>query len=111
MLDLQSITENTNKSCIFRVQVKQFLTHSNIFQACSTLISQKDSYEYETDGLIFTPMNTGVGSNRPFSACEPVKSTWELAYKWKPPQYNTIDFYVVTVKEKHNDVSVQSKTN
>ena len=104
MLDLQSITENTNKSCIFRVQVKQFLTHSNIFQACSTLISQKDSYEYETDGLIFTPMNTGVGSNRPFSACEPVKSTWELAYKWKPPQYNTIDFYVVTVKEKHNDV-------
>jgi hypothetical protein len=104
MLDLQSITENTDKSCVLRVQVKQFVTEPNIFNACRTLITQKDSYEYETDGLIFTPMNTGVGSNRPFSACDPVKSTWELAYKWKPPQYNTIDFYVVTVKDKHKDV-------
>ena len=103
MLNVQSVTENSDSSCLFRVQVKQFIAEPNIFDACKKLLDQKHSYEYETDGLIFTPMLTGVGSNKSGIASSPVKLTWQLSYKWKPPEFNTIDFYVVTEKNENKD--------
>lgn len=57
-------------------------------------------YKYVTDGLIFTPCNTGVGGSAP-GQVGPLdrKFTWALSFKWKPPQYNTVDFLVTTVKD------------
>ena len=55
-------------------------------------------FEYETDGLIFTPSNTGVGSDKIGENLPPTKMTWTKSFKWKPPEFNTVDFLVTTKK-------------
>ena len=84
------------------VKTKTFLSTQNqsIFQCCSTLLArQRDGlYEYETDGLIFTPSFLGVGASRLGEAPKNKRVTWAHAFKWKPPHFNTIDFLVTTVK-------------
>ena len=110
-----------NSSCDFRIKVKTFcMTTQNvtIFQACSKILSDINDgvYLYNTDGLIFTPSNTAVASNRLLSVKDfedvrgtttalqtagPLqKFTWERSFKWKPPEYNTIDFLVSIQKDK-----------
>ena len=82
-----------------RFEVKIFYNSTptqTIFRACSFLISRIEEgiFEYKTDGLIFTPMFTGVGSSKIGVTTPPQKKTWELSFKWKPPEHNTIDFMV-----------------
>jgi hypothetical protein len=60
-------------------------------------------FVYETDGLIFTPAHLGVGSDKPNVAGPKKKITWDKSFKWKPPNFNTIDFAVSTVKSKSGD--------
>ena len=69
-----------------------------IFMLCKQCI--ETDYKYVTDGLIFTPCNTGVGGSAP-GQVGPLdrKFTWALSFKWKPPQFNTVDFLVTTVKD------------
>ena len=61
-LNLQSIIPNKKPS--LTVNVKKFYA-SNIFQGCAKILDNvnKGLYNYNTDGLIFTPANTGVASN------------------------------------------------
>ena len=70
---------------------------------CKEILSKvKDGLiEYETDGLIFTPMENAVGSNNNVKAANPVKTTWDYSFKWKPPEFNTIDF-LISVKKQEN---------
>lgn len=70
----------------------------NIFDACHYILQNiKDGlYEYNTDGLIFTPSSFGVGGDKP-GVTRSVK-TWEYSFKWKPPHFNTIDFLITTQK-------------
>lgn len=82
-----------------RFEAKTFYASSDIqsiFQACGYLINRVKSgvFEYETDGMIFTPMLMGVGSNKIGTTTQPKKLTWDYSFKWKPPHFNTIDFYV-----------------
>ena len=89
----------------FKVSVKKFYPATNgktIFDACHTvLMDVKDHvYPYETDGLIFTPLNTGVGGLRTGQTSELKKTTWSLSFKWKPPQFNTIDMLVTYKTDK-----------
>jgi hypothetical protein len=69
-----------------------------IFALCKQCLESE--FKYVTDGLIFTPCNTGVGGTTP-GQVGPLdrKFTWALSFKWKPPQYNTVDFLVNTVKD------------
>jgi hypothetical protein len=69
-----------------------------IFALCKQCLESE--FKYVTDGLIFTPCNTGVGGTAP-GQVGPLdrKFTWALSFKWKPPQYNTVDFLVNTVKD------------
>lgn len=95
----------TDKLCEFNIRCKQFYSTNDsatIFEGCSKILSDvRDGlYEYITDGLIFTPMDTGVGANRIGQSGPLYKSTWEYSFKWKPPQYNTIDFLVSIKKDK-----------
>jgi hypothetical protein len=50
-----------------------------------------DELPYYIDGLIFTPKYLPVGGLFPNDP--PKDGTWPLVFKWKPPQYNSIDFY------------------
>ena len=59
--------------------------------------------QYTTDGLIFTHSFYAVGSPEIGKAGPKTKITWEQSFKWKPPQYNTIDFLVSTLKGPNGD--------
>tara|TARA_Y100001935_G_scaffold64543_1_gene54231 strand:+ start:21 stop:3236 length:3216 start_codon:yes stop_codon:yes gene_type:complete len=82
-----------------RIQCKNFVakTKSKIFEACGAILKRVDEgmFEYNTDGLIFTPCSLGVGANNKGEKLgEPRKFAWKHSFKWKPPEYNTIDFMV-----------------
>ena len=79
-------------------------TPSQIFKLCDTCLNMSKDSQYNTDGLIFTPCEPGVGGYLlGKSASLDRKTTWMLSFKWKPPHFNTIDFLVNTEKD--------SKTN
>ena len=88
--------------------VPSTFSNSNIFEANNYLLRRiaDGLFEYEIDGLIFTPTFLGVGSNKMLEAGPKRKITWQQCFKWKPseatttfPQsYNTIDFLVITKK-------------
>ena len=73
-------------------------THKSIFNQCKVIIDKEKNgqFIYETDGLIFTPIDKSVGSTK-LGVLEKNK-TWNLSFKWKPPKYNTIDFLITTKK-------------
>jgi len=73
-------------------------------------IINKDGYEYSTDGLIFLPMYKPVKSYNDIPVSN-ISGTWEINYKWKPPEENTIDFKVRYVKEIVNDKKVDKLTS
>ena len=86
-----------------KVSVKAFYNADearSIFQCCAIIMNRVHDgiFEYETDGLIFTPSNLGVGLNSAKDVVKNVKSTWEHSFKWKPIEFNTIDFLVSTKK-------------
>jgi len=77
--------------------------YGNIFAACSKKLSDINDglFEYTTDGLIFTPMDFPAGGNSVNGSPGPLyKSTWEKSFKWKPAEFNTIDFLVSVKKDK-----------
>ena len=73
---------------------------NDIFKKCNKILKKHndDLFEYEIDGLIFTPCDKGVGSDKTGEILPPKKITWGASMKWKPPEFNTIDFLVTTKK-------------
>lgn len=104
MLELEPITPNA--TCIFHMRVKHFEScaddKQSIFEAGSRIWEKRLNFDYDIDGLIYTPMTFGVGGNRAgeVNEIEGKKFTWKHSFKWKPPHYNTIDFLVSTMKDK-----------
>ena len=90
-------------SCLLRIEIKHFEVVSpmkSIFECCANIMKRKQDklIKYNTDGLIFTPTNTGVGGTGPRLTGPTSNSTWELSFKWKPVEMNTVDF-LVTIKK------------
>ena len=83
----------------------------SIFVGCAAILKKEHDglFEYETDGLIFTPATMGVASNKIGVYVKPHKMTWDYSFKWKPAKFNTIDFYV-SVKKNANGADVVSST-
>jgi hypothetical protein len=73
------------------ISSKQFIMATP--QSCKEL-AESDKYAYHTDGIIFTPLQYGVGMTSTKTQVTNKRFTWELSFKWKPPEENTIDFYV-----------------
>ena len=90
--------------CPIRIETKKFYpmkpTANNIFEACKYILDKDKQglFEYNTDGLIFTPASMGVGADKIGKAGPVTKATWDYSFKWKPAQFNTIDFLVTTKK-------------
>ena len=102
--NLGAISSFNDKPSPIRIEYKKFKAANNdisIFQQCNAIIDQEKQglFEYEIDGLIFTPGYYGVGTDKPDAAGPLYKTTWQHSFKWKPPQYNTIDFLVSTKKD------------
>jgi len=99
--------KETTKPSNFIVKCKTFKATSaekTIFDGCSEILSnvKDNTYEYNTDGLIFTPSNLAVGGIAPGGPAGKLsKTTWSHSFKWKPPEFNTIDFLVSTKKDKN----------
>jgi hypothetical protein len=101
-------SKNTNeiKKLLSHITIKnkrfypESIEKNNIFDACDNILTKvrENRFEYNTDGLIFTHAYYGVGSNKEGETGPLSKITWEYSFKWKPPQDNTIDFFVVTTK-------------
>lgn len=80
----------------------------DIFNACGFILQQirNSLFDYEVDGLIFTPTMYGVGADKMYASGPKHKITWQHSFKWKPSEatdtfptsYNTIDFLVSTKK-------------
>jgi len=101
-------------TCPVRIEYKKFKytgADQSIFQCCAMLMSQIDThaFEYNTDGMIFTPADAPVGGEAGGETAGPKnKTTWGLSFKWKPAEANTIDFLATMVKDTNGQPKVSS---
>lgn len=111
---IRELTEEWNKHNQSNMPItikskKFFISHKDfsIFECCFKILDgvRNNEFDYETDGLIFTPTLLPVGSSSLKFRGPVMKTTWANSFKWKPPKYNTIDFLVTTDKNKKgNDI-------
>ena len=93
-----------------QIERKRFYS-GNIFNGSNTILTNIDKglYRYNTDGLIFTPANTGVASDRIGYEAPNFRTTWNSSFKWKPPVFNTVDFLIsIKMTKQDNIMSVIS---
>tara|TARA_R110002073_G_scaffold83952_1_gene199905 strand:+ start:81 stop:3572 length:3492 start_codon:yes stop_codon:yes gene_type:complete len=90
-----------------KLLTKKFYS-SDIFNGSFTILQNvsENLYNYETDGLIFTPTNTSAGGERVGKSIMPFKITWKESFKWKPAKFNTIDFLIKIKKNSSGNYSV-----
>tara|TARA_Y100000389_G_scaffold204900_1_gene260622 strand:- start:902 stop:4210 length:3309 start_codon:yes stop_codon:yes gene_type:complete len=102
-INIASLTNN-NK---FNLLIKSFypIKEDNLFNSCNNLLKKVNSmdYSYETDGLIFTPNNISVGTNDIDEEPRSTRVAWEYSFKWKPPEFNTIDFLIKIIKDNNGE--------
>jgi ribA/ribD-fused uncharacterized protein len=81
-----------------RIESKVFLAGNGaaMQQAIRTILDM--SFEYPTDGLVFTPRSTPVAP-----IADRKGDTWLRVYKWKPADQNSIDFLVSFAKTESFD--------
>ena len=92
--EIQSHFTSEPTANMFKIETKTFLAGdgSSMEKAIRQLLDT--SYEYETDGLIFTPRASPVAPKE-----DREKNTWMRVYKWKPPHQNSIDFLLKLSKQ------------
>lgn len=79
-----------------RVRAKKMLL-GDAKELSKELWSNRNTYPYVLDGIIFTPAFRPVGQSdvNQWEWGYKMDRTWNLNYKWKPPEYNSIDFLLV----------------
>ncbi len=97
---------------LFTMNRKKYISGKNIFDASEKILIKVNKdygglldghlFSYEVDGLIFMPINLGVGQNYKGEAIGQFGKIWTKIYKWKPAKFNSIDFHV---KMRRNMVS------
>jgi len=107
-----TLQKGNERACGWEIQKKNFYVateNDQIFESCAMLLSkiEQGMFPYNTDGLIFTPASMGVGSDRIGAAGLPRKETWIHSFKWKPPEFNTIDFLVTIQHDKRGQEEIK----
>ena len=86
--DMEHIIDTQNKLIITKKHI-EYSNGDNVFQKSNELWNKKGTYDFDIDGLIYIPLNDHY----------PVRGgSWHSLLKWKPPEYNSIDFLVRTLK-------------
>ena len=106
------LQKGNERACGWEIQKKNFYVateENQIFESCTMILSkiEEGQFPYNTDGLIFTPASMGVGSDRIGVAGPPRKETWTHSFKWKPPEFNTIDFLVSVQHDKRGQEKIK----
>eukprot|EP00873_Tetraselmis_striata_P027055 jgi/Tetstr1/447319/TSEL_034756.t1 len=70
--------------------------------------NDQGAFEYEIDGLIFTPADVGVFQNYAGTPITKRTGTWGKVFKWKPSKDNSIDFKVVFDKTSKGDIVISN---
>jgi hypothetical protein len=76
---------------------KELKSDVDIFQHSKTILDSSN-FIYDTDGLIFTPIELSVGEEPTIKKRNQYNGRWFRSFKWKPADQLTIDF-LVTVKK------------
>jgi hypothetical protein len=112
------IKYETNKDNIIFLKKTFYIPDEtkNIMECCADLFKTiEKTSEYNTDGLIFTSNTLGVGLEPEKNKKEDLKNyriTWRHSFKWKPPEFNTIDFLVkIKQSQQKDEVSYIISTN
>lgn len=101
--DLRTDFVMTPSSDQLRIETKLFLAGDGpTMEECIQKLLDT-SFEYETDGLIFTPRNTSVAPSEDRKG-----KTWLRVYKWKPPHLNTIDFLLKMSQDDTFDTTTKT---
>jgi ribA/ribD-fused uncharacterized protein len=102
--DLRTKFRMTPSQSQIRVETKMFLAGDGaaMEECIKTMLDTE--FEYETDGLIFTPRSSPVAP-----AEDRMGKTWLRVYKWKPPHMNTIDFLIKISPDETFDPIEKSK--
>ena len=90
------ITEATTNP--IRIETKLFLAGDGKVMEDSIKQLLSAEYEYETDGLVFTPRLSPVAPKALLKG-----NTWTTVYKWNPPHQNSIDFLLKLSNEETYD--------
>ena len=88
---MKDLNESETKNASVKITEKQYLfgNDKEIFLKCKQLWDNRMGLPFHVDGLIFAP------------ATEPYPNkagTWVRLFKWKPPNLNSIDVLIETVK-------------
>ena len=92
--------------------IKKFYSN-NIFLGAKKILNNATDglFKYNTDGLIFTPIDVGVASDKVGFEAPNFKTTWMQSFKWKPPEFNTIDFLISIKRTDGGDYFIGNKFN
>jgi hypothetical protein len=112
---LKELIEKINESAdnIYKLSIKfiykefHFISEQkSLYFQCQYLLDQigSPSYMYNTDGIIFSSSILGVGMETMDDIVKNKKYAWKHSFKWKPPEFNTIDFLVKFPTNDKNEV-------
>lgn len=88
---LLKYVKNHKSNGVITVEEKVYKHGANIFEMSNELWSNRMNYKYDVDGLIYVPANLSYPKNA---------GTWDKLFKWKPEEYNSIDFLVKVEKNE-----------
>lgn len=88
---IESFVSNVASNEVFEIIAKKFVISDTTWKAAGIIMKDDTKkFVYNTDGVIFTPVDTVVKA---------FGGTWNDVFKWKPPEFNTIDFLIKFVPE------------
>ena len=89
--EIRYLDSSDSKFTQIQNSIIELESDTKIFKEIKKVMDKE--YIYKTDGLVFTPINLGVGDEMDGKTPK-FDGRWNKLFKWKPPEENTIDFRV-----------------